>query len=197
MVAVVVLLALAGCGSKDPAPAAPQSTASAKPSVSSSASPAPSTSGGTLVEFSVDGAGPYEIGATLDALKTKPGLTEVTPGAQPCPDNTTARGTGIWSEVQFSFHKDGKLYLAINKSASIPTPSGAYLGTGLDQLKKIYGGVPGQELNAGGKTAYLVNTLNGRGVLFELDQTTKKVVSMMASDGNFLRLQFQGNGSYC
>jgi hypothetical protein len=149
------------------------------------------------VEFTVDGAGPYEMGATLTALKDKPGLSDVTAAAQPCPDNTTARGTGIWSEVQFSFHKDGKLYLAINKSPSIPTPSGAYLGTTLEQLKKIYGGVPGQELNAGGRIAYLVNTLSGRGVLFELDQTTQKVVSMIASDGNFLRMQFQANGSYC
>lgn len=197
MFVVVALLAAAGCGSKDPAVAAPKTTtppAAGSPTASGSASASPSVAPSNLIEFTVDGAGPYQLGATLSALQTGPGLEEITAGGA-CPDNTTARGTGTWKEVQLSFHKDGKLYLLVNKSAGIPTPSGAWLGTSLDDLKKIYAGVSGEELTRAPASAYLVTTLTGRGVLFDLD-ANKKVTAMTAGDAGYLRSTYP-SGTYC
>jgi len=197
MFVVVTLLAAAGCGSKPPA-APPPATAQAgsAPPPSSTASATPSASPETLIEFSVDGAGPYQLGATLATLQSSPGLDEVTSGGSACPGNTNARGTGTWRDIRLSFRKDGMLYLAVNRSPSIPTPSGAWLGTTLAQLKSIYVGIPGQELKQGSSTAYLVTTLSGRGILFDLD-ATKKVISMAAGDASYLKASYQGGTDFC
>ena len=195
MFVVVVLLAVAGCGSKEPA-AAPPATAAGPTTASGSASPTASASPSALIEFTVDGAGPYQLGATLAALQASPGLDEVTPGGAVCPENTNARGTGVWKDVRLSFRKDGKLYLALNRSSSIPTPSGAWLGTTLADLKTIYVGVPGQELTQGTRSAYLVTTLSGRGILFDLDPA-KKVISMAAGDSTYLKSSFMGGTDFC
>jgi hypothetical protein len=53
-----------------------------------------------------------------------------------CPGNTTARGTGTWEGIRLSFRPDGALYLAVNRSPSIPMPSGAWLGTTLAELSR-------------------------------------------------------------
>ena len=49
--------------------------------------PAPTASAAALIEFSTDGAGPYQLGLTLTQLQAKPGLEEVTTGGV-CPNNT-------------------------------------------------------------------------------------------------------------
>ncbi len=149
-----------------------------------------------LIEFSVDGAGPYQLGETLAALQSTAGLDEVTKGGAGCPGNTTARGTGVWTDVRLSFRPDGKLYLLVNRSTSIPTPSGAWLGTTLAQLKSIYVRIPGQELARGSARAYLVTTLSGRGILFDLD-ASKKVISMVAGDAAYLKSSYQGGTDFC
>jgi predicted small lipoprotein YifL len=197
---VVLLFALAGCGSKSENPPANAggSSGSATGSASSTAKPSttPSATPGTLKEFSVDGAGPYQLGLTLTTLQAKPGLDEVTTGTQACPDNTFARGTGDYRDVRLSFRKDGKLYLALNRSDAIPTPSGAWLGTTLADLKKIYGGLQGQDLTRGANSAFLIQTLSGGGILFELD-AGKKVVSMAAADAAYLRNAYTAGTEYC
>ena len=197
MVVVVTMLAVAGCGSKEPAAAKqpnPPPKTGASASASGSPSGSPSVSAGALIEFSVDGAGPYQLGMTLTALQASPGLDEVKAGGDPYPDNTTARGTGVWKDVQLSFHKDGKLYLAVNKSASVPTPSGAWLGTTVAQLKTIYAGVTGEDLH-GTSNAFLVSTLSGRAILFDLDPG-QRVIAMTAGDAGFLRSSFP-TGKFC
>lgn len=113
-----------------------------------------------------------------------------------CVGNTTARGTGVWRDVRLSFRKDGQLYLAVNKSPSIPTPSGAWLGTSLAELKSIYKGVAGQELTRGAHSAYLVTTLSGRGILFDLD-ASKRVVSMAAGDAAYLKSSYLRGTGFC
>ena len=105
----------------------------------------------------------------LTDLQAAPGLTNVTTGGQTCPTNTTAQGTGVWKDIQLSFHQDGALYLAVNRSPTIPTPSGAWLGTTLAQLKTIYAKVQTEQLTAGTGKAFLVITLSGRGILFDLN----------------------------
>jgi hypothetical protein len=192
----LVLLTAAGCGKGEPT-AAPPATPAGSSAPSGSASGTPSAPPSDLVEFSVDGAGPYQVGAALESLKAAGHLDEVTAGGKECPENTTARGTGVWKDVRLSFHKDGKLYLVINRSASIPTPSGAWLGTTLEDLKKIYVGVPGQDLAKGsGGKAYLVTTLSGRGILFDLDPAMK-VMSMTAGEAGFLKSSYEGGTNFC
>jgi hypothetical protein len=198
LVLVVILLAVTGCGSKKPT-AGPtptsQTTSGATTSASPSGSPTPSGSPADLFEFSVDGAGPYKLGLTLTALQASPGLTNVG-AATTCPGNTVAHGKGTWGDIELDFHNDGKLYLAVNKSINVPTPSGVYLGASLADVKRIYVGVSGQQLTHGADSAYLVVTLGGGGILFVLDPT-QKVTSMVAGDSSLLRSSFQGGTNYC
>jgi len=201
VVVLVFATALGAAGCSSPAPTTPPVAGGTTPatngtgttSASPSASPTPSAQ--TLIEFSTDGAGPYVLGLTLTQLKAKPGLDEVTTGGV-CPNNTVARGVGVWRDVRMSFRQDGRLYLVVNRSDQIPTPSGAWLGTTLTQLKTIYGGLVTQELTHGTTSAFLVQTLDGGGILFELD-ATKKVQSMMAGDAAFLRTSFNGGTNFC
>ena len=197
LLAASALLAMTavGCG-KDELSSAPPATRPPATGASPSASGTPSASPTAVVEFSVDGAGPYLLGASLTELQTADLLAEVVKGTGACPQNTTARGTGTWTDLHLSFRADGKLYIAINRSASIPTPSGAWLGTTLTDLKRIYAAVPGQELRRGTNSAFLVTTLSGRGILFDLDPA-KKVTTMTAGESGFLRSSYTGGTDFC
>jgi hypothetical protein len=152
------------------------------------------TSTAQVVEFTTDGAGPYLIGKTLTELQ--PQLQQVGPDNL-CTGNTTAQGTGVWSDVRVEFHSDGKLYLLVNKSISIPTPSGAWIGqTSLTDLQTIYKGITTQVLTHGTSTAFLAQTLGGGGILFELDPTDH-VSAMYAADAFYLKNTFSGGTPYC
>jgi hypothetical protein len=197
LLAVTALLATTAlsCGKKEPTSAPPVSTPrtiGATPSGSATPSGTPTA----VVEFSVDGAGPYLLGASLTELQGANLLAEVAKGSGACPQNTTAQGTGTFGDVHLSFRADGKLYLLINRSTSVPTPSGAWLGTTLTELKKIYAGIPGQELRRGTNSAYLVSTLSGRGILFDLDPT-QRVIAMTAGETGFLRTNYTGGTDFC
>jgi hypothetical protein len=202
LIVVALLATLAsGCGSHTSA-ATPATSAvwsgppSGRPSVPASASVSPSPSA-VLAEFSVDGIGPYQIGASLTALKATPGLDGVTTGGQNCPDDTVAQGTGDWKDVQLRFHPDGTLFLAVNRSTAIPTPSGAWLGTTLAQLKTIYASVPAESLGRGTAAAFLVTTQSGRGILFDLNGS-QQVTDMVAGDGTYLKATYlSGAADYC
>ena len=201
LVVAVLAAGATGCGPHKqaaaplttPAWSGPPSGGSSGPA-SASASASPSA---VLVEFSVDGIGPYQLGASLTALKATPGLGGVTAGGQTCPDNTVAQGTGDWKDVQLHFHKDGSLFLAVNRSTSIPTPSGAWLGTTLAQLKTIYASVPGESLARATGSAFLVTTQSGRGILFDLSGS-QQVTDMVAGDGTYLKATYlSGAADYC
>ena len=199
VVTLVAAVAAAGCSSgqptNNPSVASSATTSGATASTSGHPSASASTSAPELVEFSTDGAGPYQLGLTLTALKAKPGLDEITTGGV-CPNNTFARGVGVWHDVRLSFRQDGKLYLLVNRSDAIPTPSGAWLGTTLTDLKRIYAGLTTQELTRGTSSAFLVQTLSGGGILFDLDPA-KKVLSMAAADAFYLRSTFNSGAEYC
>jgi hypothetical protein len=199
LLAAPALTALAACGGDEPATTPPPvtgSSATGGPSAAGSASPGPTASGEPVLEFTVDGAGPYQLDATLTALQTANLLTNVATGADPCPENTTARGTGIWADLELSFKPDGTLYLAINKSPTVPTPSGAWIGTPVEDLKKIYKGLFTREVTHGADTGFVVRTNSGRGILFALD-SAKTVVWMAAADGNYLISTFQTGSEFC
>jgi hypothetical protein len=198
LLAVAALLATtaAGCGKDEPAAGPPTNTTPPSGGASPSTSATPSGSPGPVIEFSVDGAGPYLLGASLTDLQAADLLDEVAKGTGPCPQNTTARGKDTWGDVHLSFRADGTLYLLVNRSTSVPTPSGAWLGTSLAELKKIYAAVPGQELRRGTNTAYLVTTLSGRGILFELDPS-QRVSAMTAGESGFLRTNYNAGTDFC
>ncbi len=200
MVLLVTLLAATGCGShkksSSSAGTAGTPSASAAPSGASSASPSASPSA-VLDEFTVDGVGPYQLGGSLTALKSSPGLDGATSGGTTCPDNTVAQGVAAWRDVQLHFRKDGPLFLEINKSTSIPTPSGAWLGTPVAQLRTIYAAVPGEGLTRATRAAFLVTTQSGRAILFDLGPT-QLVTDMIAGDGPYLKATFlSGAPDYC
>jgi hypothetical protein len=187
------LLAVAGC-SEDKAP--PQAGETALPTASASAeAPAsPSASPSPAINFTVDGAGPYQLGATLTALQTAGQIAEA--GVpETCPMNTNAKGTGVWKDINLSFRPDGKLHLVVNRSKDIPTPSGAWIGMTLASLSSIYGNL-GEELALGPNTAYLVTTNSGRGMLFDLDPS-KKVFTMIAGDAKYLKDSYLGGTDFC
>ncbi len=195
---IVTLLAMAGCSR--PAPGStPPATAGLPPTSSTpttGASGTPTASPSDLNEFTVDGIGPYQLGVSLATLQADASLDQVTSGAPPCPEATTARGIGAWTEVELRFRKDGTLYLAINTSPSIPTPSGAWLGTRLADLKKIYAAISAQQLTHGTATAFLATTLSGRGILFDLGPG-QAVTAMTAGDASYLRATYLAGAAFC
>jgi hypothetical protein len=191
--AAIALLVLSGCSKKQPQ--ATPTTATPTPSASAEPSAAPSTTPSPLIQFTVDGAGPYQLGTTLQALQDAGQLDEVTTGGATCPQNTTARGKGVWKDIRLQFRPNGTLYLVVNRSTTIPTPSGAWLGNSLAALESIYGAL-GQELMVGSHYGYLVTTGSGRAILFDLDDA-KKTFAMIAGEGTYLKSSFLGGTDFC
>ncbi len=198
-IAIAAVMALPACGhGAAKTPAGPANTAPATSDTASAAPPSPGgpSSPSDVKEFSVDGAGPYLIGSKLTDLQATAGLDSVTPGGATCPQDTTAQGTGVWAGVQLSFGTDGVLYVAVNRSTTIPTPSGAWLGTSLAQLKTIYAGIQTEALTAGTRHGFLVTTVSGRGILFDLN-AQGAVQSMAAGDATYLKTSYQSGTSFC
>ncbi|WP_162907654.1 hypothetical protein [Allorhizocola rhizosphaerae] len=190
-----VLVGSAACNKKEPVLTQPSPT-TALPTGSAAATAPPSGAPSATAEpnhFTVEGAGPYRIGAALEALR--PQLDEIKTGGETCAANTTAKGKGAWKDIQMSFRPDGKIYIVINRSTTIPTPSGAWVGMTLASVSSIYGPI-GQELTQGPHTAYLVTTDTGRGMMFDLDDS-KKVIAMIAGEANYLKTSFLGGTDYC
>lgn len=199
---LAVILGASGCNllsGSEPGdtPTTPAVTDSADPNVSPTAdgTATPTTSAPALIEFTTDGAGPYQLNKGMTELQANPGLDQVTPSST-CPGNMTARGTGVWRDVVLHFRPDGRLYLLENRSQAIPTPSGAYLGTSLDDLKTIYSGLVTQELTRGTTSAFYVQTLGGRAILFQLN-ANNEVDIMYAGDATLLRSSFVVSGNFC
>lgn len=201
--AAVALLLVTACGGGTPTPPQPSTgatTATAGPSATTEATDvavvATTTTGPAPIQFTVDGTGPYELGVSLASLQSAGVLAEVATGAETCPQNTTARGTGAWTDVRMSFRPDGTLYLVTNRAPGIPTPSGAYLGFTLAQLNTIYAGVTHELLSTGSYQAFLVTTLSGRGILFDLTDQGK-IFTMTAAEGDYLKSSYVNGTDFC
>lgn len=199
LAATALIAAAAGCGSTQPPPSAGapagSPVASAGPSADPNASAGPSGSPSPVNEFTVDGIGPYQIGAKLADLQAAGHLADVKTGSETCAQNTTARGTARWTDVHLSARPDGKVYLVLNRSMNIPTPSGAWVGNTVAALQSIYGTL-GEELTQGTAKAYLVTTLSGRGMLFDLDAGLK-VTAMIAADAAYLKNAYLSGTDFC
>ena len=84
-----------------------------------------------------------------------------------------------------------------NRSTTIPTPSGAWLGTTLTQLKTIYAGIPGEDLSQGPRKAYPATTdLRPLIVLFDLD-SSNRVLAMVAGESSYLKSSFINGTDFC
>ncbi len=199
LTAAAVAFGAAACGPKAGEPTANATTLPATPSATvttdPTVSPTPTSTATQPPQFTTDGAGPYRLGRTKDQLQAA-GLDQVAP-AEECPANTSARGTGVWQDVYLYFRPDGKLYLLRNRSLSIPTPSGVYLGTTREQLKTIYASLVVSELSHGGTNAVLVQTLAGSGILFELNDNDQVTSMYAASQAFYLRNTFSAGDPFC
>jgi hypothetical protein len=199
--AVAAVLAVSACGHSNGSTANTTPTTVLSPTPGSGtvssppATPASGPSSPGVPEFTVDGTGLYEIGAKLADAQAA-GLANVTTGSGVCPQDTVANGVGAWKDVQFTFGSDGVLFLAVNKSSAIPTPSGAWLGTNVAQLKTIYAGIQADPLTFGGHNALLVTTLSGRGILFDLN-AAGNVQAMTAGDATYLKTNYQSGKPFC
>jgi len=196
--ALAAVFAAAACNRsssppEDPGTAEPTTTGTEEPAATTSATP--SSTPTILFEFTTDGAGPYQLGKGLTELQADPGLEQVGPDPD-CPGNMTARGTGPWRDVVLHFRPDGRLYLTENRSLALPTPSGAYLGTPLEDLKTIYAGLVNEEITRGDTKAFYVQTFGGRGILFQLN-ANEQVDVMYAADGPWLRNTFAISENLC
>jgi hypothetical protein len=198
-VALVAALALVAACSPDP-PAGPSGDGTvvdpgATPSPSAPADPSTTPAATpTGPVFSVDGTGPYQLGLTLDALQAGGALADVTMSEAVCTQNTVARGTGEFSDVRMSFRPDGGLYLITNRSADIPTPSGARIGTTLAALTGLYTDATTETL---APSAFLVRAGSaGRGILFDLDDSDR-VFTMSAADADYLKSSYLNGTDFC
>ncbi|MER5454965.1 hypothetical protein ABT008_09280 [Micromonospora sp. NPDC002389] len=104
--------------------------------------------------MSVQGAGPFRIGASLDRL-TAAGLIDWSvPG---CGGVVDAGVTGEWSGVVLLTFQHGRLVQVFTATAPPYSPAGAGVGMSFDRLEAIYG--PRGELirnDADTASAYLV-----------------------------------------
>jgi hypothetical protein len=191
---MALVLALAGCGHSTPA-SAPPPAGNTSSGASSSPSASPSASS-QAVEFTVDGAGPYTLGEKLTDLQAAGKLANVTHGSTDCSDIITAQGLSPYAGVQMSFHADNTMYLLTNTDPGLPTPSGAYIGTNLADLKKIYAQTTNETLNHGTSMAFMVITISGRAILFVLNEV-QNVSSMVAGDSLYLRQNFVAGTPFC
>jgi hypothetical protein len=191
-----LVLAVAGCGHGSPTSAPPPGSSGTTTGSSSSPSASPSNSAAPAVEFTVDGAGPYTLGAKLTDLQAAGKLANVTHGSTDCSDIITAQGIAPYAGVLLSFHSDNTLYAETNTDPGLPTPSGAYIGTNLTQLKTIYAKTTNETLNHGTSMAFMVITISGRSILFILNEV-QNVSSMVAGDSLYLRQNFVNGTPFC
>ncbi|WP_041840917.1 hypothetical protein [Actinoplanes friuliensis] len=122
---------------------------SAAPATATAAAPA-----GTTEVLSVQGAGPYRIGASRQSLAAA-GLVSWVDERPGCPI-VNAGATGDWAGVILLAFRDGRL--AEVGTATVPprSPAGASVGMTWTELEGIYGRRGALIHNTDGEPAYLV-----------------------------------------
>ncbi|WP_428966590.1 hypothetical protein [Micromonospora fluostatini] len=156
LVGALLLTGLLATGVAAPAHAAPTRTPPALAWAGPGAPPAAAgrTASAQTDVLSVQGAGPYLVGARLDQL-TAAGLIDWT--APVCGTVVDAGATGEWAGVILLTFQNGRLVAIGTATAPPRSPAGAAVGMSFDHLETIYG--PRGALignDAGTATAYLV-----------------------------------------
>jgi hypothetical protein len=193
MIGLSLLVVVSACSYTEPAVklTPPPSSAAPVPSI------LPSTRPSESMVFSVDGVGPYVLGADFHQLDADGRLSGVIIGSQTCGDHLGARGVPPYQDILVSARPaDGKVYLVVNRPLTFGTASGAKLGSTMNELKTIFGAA-GEELNRKPYTGYLVKSPSGNGMLFDFDVNSKKVTAVIAGNAAYLRESFLYEDDYC
>jgi hypothetical protein len=190
-----LLVVLGGCDYTEPA--VKLSTSPAPVSITT----APATPGvrpSESVVFTVDGIGPYQIGADFNRLKADGLLASVVLGSQACgDDHRSAHGVQPYQDIWISAKgPNAEIYVVVNGSNVLGTPSGFKAGSALSDLKTAYGAA-GEELSYKTKAGYLVKAPSGNGLLFDLDVSSKKVNDVIAGNAAYLKESFLFEADYC
>jgi hypothetical protein len=190
-----LLAMLSGCDYYEPAV---KLSGSAAPTASASASTIPTARASESTAFTVDGIGPYQLGADFNQLRLQGRLSGLVTGSLTCGDqHMSARGTQPYQDITVSARTtDGRIYLVVSHSLTLSTASGAKVGSTLLQLKTIFGPA-GEELAHQGIAGYLVRSPTGNGLLFEFDSASKAVVAILAGNAAYLKASFLFEADYC
>jgi hypothetical protein len=153
------------------------------------------TSAGTVMDgaarsvLSVRGAGPYRIGARLQALQ-EAGLIGWVAPPQEC-DVVFTGVTGEWSGVLILGFRAGRLVEVGTATAPPLSPAGASVGTSWSQLEDIYGRRGRLIYNNDGQQAYVVR-IGSRVELYTEHPIRGGVGYFQAGLANFVLRNFMG-----
>jgi hypothetical protein len=171
-------------------------TAAAPASASSrAADPAPTKRAGTVLDgpagsvLSVRGAGPYRIGARLQALQ-EAGLIGWVAPPQEC-DVVFTGVTGEWSGALILAFRAGRLVEVGTATAPPLSPAGASVGMSWSQLEDIYGSRGRLIYNDDGEQAYVVR-IGSRVELYTGHPIREGVGYFQAGLANFVLKNFMG-----
>lgn len=187
---VILLVALSACEYTEPAVDLP---GPATPILSTAPAVLP-----TSTAFTVDGVGPYRIGGDFNLLRTQGRLASLVIGSQACGDShRSAHGVPPYQDIWLAAKgPSAEIYIVVNGSATLATPSGAKVGSTLSELRAIYGQA-GEEITYKTRAAYLVKSPSGNGLLFDFDVNTKKVIAVIAGNAAYLKESFLFEADYC
>jgi hypothetical protein len=175
--------------------AAVPASASSRAAGKASAQRAGSTSAGTAMDgpagsvLSIRGAGPYRIGARLQALQ-EAGLIDWVAPPQSC-DVVFTGVTGAWSGALILAFRAGRLVEVGTATAPPRSPAGASVGMSWSQLEDIYGSRGHLIRNADGEQAYLVR-MGPRVELYTGHPIRSGVGYFQAGLGDFVLRNFMG-----
>ncbi|GAB3986899.1 hypothetical protein GCM10027615_80230 [Plantactinospora veratri] len=168
------------------------STRAAGPASTERAGP---TSAGAVMDgpagsvLSVRGAGPYRIGARLQALQ-EAGLIDWVAPPQEC-DVVLTGVTGEWSGALILAFRAGRLVEVGTATVPPRSPAGASVGMGWSQLEDIYGGRGRLIYNSDGEQAYVVR-IGSRVELYTGHPIRAGVGYFQAGPANFVLKNFMG-----
>jgi hypothetical protein len=189
---IVIAIATAACSAANPAAPltanptlgpslTPAPTATATPSPTdtpSSAEPTPDPA-----VLTADGIGSYVVGATLSDLQSRGLVANVASSVNCDASWQDAQATGRYAEqLTVNFHL-GRVTDVATSSTELVTPSGARVGMSLTELQAIYGSSGTLIKGINGNQALSVRVPNTTlGIVFYLDETNTKAVSMSAGE---------------
>jgi hypothetical protein len=189
---IVIAIATAACSAASPAAAptanptlgrslTPAPTTTPTPSPADTPSPAEPTPDPAVL--AADGIGPYVVGATLSDLQSRGLVANVASSVNCDASWQDGQATGRYAgQLTVNFHLDRVTDVATG-STELVTPSGARVGMPLTELQTIYGSSGTLIKGMNGNQAFSVRVPNTPlGIVFYLDETNTKAVSMSAGE---------------
>ncbi len=165
-----------------PTPSPPESASMTVPSASPTTSPAAQSIDPATV-LAADGIGPYAIGAAMSELQSRDLITNIEKSFHCDESWQAAEATGLYAaQLHLTFHL-GHLIDIATDSSELVTPSGARVGMPLTELQSIYGSRGTLMTGVNGNQAVSVRVPDtALGIVFYLDETNTKAISMSAGE---------------